>query len=383
MRACSTVRILHCHSTFSLGGKEARATRLMNRFGDRAVHSVLSAMPDQLGARAAIDPAIRVDFPDESSAPALHGRPGPRRYIRLASYMQQFDLVLTYNWGAMDAVMAHRLLSSRMPLPPLIHHEDGFNADEGERLDWRRNLFRRIALPTAQAVVVPSHLLERVARTVWRQGGRVRRISNGIATAAYRQPAGADAIAGLHRREGEIIVGTIAGLRAVKNLPLLVRALANMPPHVRLVIVGAGPERDVILAEASAQGVADRLLMPGFLDQPHRYVGLFDIMALSSLSEQQPIAVMEGMAAGLPIVAPPVGDVPHMVAASNAPFIVEPTALALAQAVTALSADSVLRARIGGDNRAKAASEFGEDGMIARYAALYGDALGIGPTALL
>ena len=58
------VRILHCHSTFSLGGKEARAVRLMNAFGDAAEHVVLSAMPDKLGAREAIDRRVRVDFPE-------------------------------------------------------------------------------------------------------------------------------------------------------------------------------------------------------------------------------------------------------------------------------------------------------------------------------
>jgi L-malate glycosyltransferase len=52
------LRILHCHSTFSLGGKEARAVRLMNVFGDRAQHTILSAVPDALGARDAIDPGI-------------------------------------------------------------------------------------------------------------------------------------------------------------------------------------------------------------------------------------------------------------------------------------------------------------------------------------
>ena len=44
--------------------------------------------------------------------------------------MRGFDLVLTYNWGAFDAVMARRLFGG----PPLIHHEDGFNEDEAERL---------------------------------------------------------------------------------------------------------------------------------------------------------------------------------------------------------------------------------------------------------
>ena len=67
------IRILHLHSSFSLGGKEARAVRLMNLMGDRAHHTILSAMPEALGARDAIDPGVVVDFP--ADAPPLHGKP--------------------------------------------------------------------------------------------------------------------------------------------------------------------------------------------------------------------------------------------------------------------------------------------------------------------
>jgi glycosyltransferase involved in cell wall biosynthesis len=144
-----------------------------------------------------------------------------------------------------------------------------------------------------------------------------------------------------------------------------------------LVIAGEGPERDAILAEAARHGVADRVHLPGFLADLARIVGLFDIMALSSLSEQQPIAVMEGMAAGLPIVAPPVGDVADMVAASNAPFIVERSAPALAQAIMTLAANRALARQIGVENQRKAADEFDEARMMARYANLYGDAMGV------
>src|SRR3546814_4571795 len=107
------IRILHLHSSFSLGGKEARAVRLMNLMGDRAHHTILSAVPGALGARAAIDPAITVDFP--SDAPELHGKPSLARYRELARYFCDFDLVLSYNWGAMDGVMACRVHGSRWP----------------------------------------------------------------------------------------------------------------------------------------------------------------------------------------------------------------------------------------------------------------------------
>jgi hypothetical protein len=51
------------------------------------------------------------------------------------------------------------------------------------------------------------------------------------------------------------------------------------------------------MAEAQRLGIADRLMMPGFLKDPSRFVGLFDIFALSSDSEQYPISLVEAMAA--------------------------------------------------------------------------------------
>ncbi len=370
------VRILHCHSTFSLGGKEARAVRLMNAFGDAASHVILSAVPDQLAARDAIAPGVAVEFPGDAGAPPLHGKPGPGRYLALARYMQRFDLVLSYNWGSMDAVMAHRVFSRFMRLPPLIHHEDGFNADEADSLNWKRSAFRRLALPTAQAVVVPSHVLERTVREAWGAKLPVQRISNGIDVARYAAPPETGAIPGFERRDGEVVIGTIAGLRAVKDLPLLVRALAALPWHVRLVIVGEGPERGAIAAEAARLGVSDRVLMPGFLSEPHRYVGHFDVMALSSLSEQQPIAVMEAMSAALPVVAPDVGDIAAMVSAANGAYIVDRDPATLAMAMLALVNDSAQRTAIGAANQSKARAEFDEAVMIAAYAALYANATG-------
>ncbi|GAA4818318.1 glycosyltransferase family 4 protein [Sphingosinicella ginsenosidimutans] len=368
------VRILHCHSTFSLGGKEARAVRLMNAFGDAAEHSILSAMPDRLGARDAISPDIRVSFP--TGAPPLTGPPTPRRLWRLASYLRGFDLVLSYNWGAFDAVMARRLFAGLVRLPPLIHHEDGFNEDEAVRLDPRRNRYRRFGLPAARALVVPSKRLETVARSHWSRAAL--RIPNGVPVARFARPPEAGAIPGFERRPGEIVIGTVAGLRAVKNLPRLVRAVAAMrSKDVRLVIVGEGPESDRIAAEAGAHGLGARLVMPGFLTDPARWIAHFDIFALSSDSEQFPISLVEAMAAGLPVVATAVGDVIEMVSADNRPLIVEPADEAgFTAALDSLAEQTALRHAIGAANRATARTEYDEAKMIAAYARLYGEAIG-------
>lgn len=373
------LNILHLHSTFSLGGKEARAVHLMNSFGDKAQHTILSAMPNEMGARDAIDAGVAVAFPD--NAPSLQGKPAPDRYRDLARYMQDFDLVLSYNWGSMDGMGAHRLFARLMKLPPIIHHEDGFNADEIDRLNPKRNLFRRFMLPTARALVVPSQRLEAIAHSAWRQPAhKVHRIPNGIDVDAYLVPPVPDAIPGFAKEPGKIVVGTLAGLRTVKNLPRLVRAVAALPVELRqkiqLVIVGTGPERGTILAEAATHGIADQLFLPGFVANPQRFVGLFDIFALSSDSEQFPISLVEAMAAGLPALSTNVGDVAQIVAPPNLPFVTplnnEPRYV---KALQELVADADLRARVGAANQARAQVDYDDKAMIKRYAELYGISL--------
>ena len=371
----SRPRILHLHSGFNLGGKEARAVRLMNIWGDRLHHTVVSADHDAMGAAVAISSDVPCDFPKEA-APSLHGMPDMLRYWQWARYMQGFDLVLTYNWGAMDAVMAHRIFSPFVRLPPLIHHEDGFNEDEAHRLKSKRNIFRRIALGSAHALVVPSRNLQRIALDIWRRPERqVHLIFNGIDVGAYAHPPSNDAIPGFQRMGGKIVVGTLAGLRAVKNLPRLIRSMAPLKDRVQLVIVGEGPERESIEGQAQSSGF-ETLCMPGFLADPWKYVGLFDIFALSSDSEQFPISLVEAMAAGLPVVSTDVGDVRNMVAESNAPFVVAVTdEKAMTGAFSRLIDDPALRHSIGRDNRQRACRDYRETDMVARYAALYGAAM--------
>lgn len=368
------VNILHLHSSFSLGGKEARAVRLMNAFGTRARHTIVSGVPDQYGAQAAIAPGIAYEI--AQNPPPLTGGPSVARFEAIAKYMARFDLVLTYNWGAIDGVMARRVFGKGMP--PLIHHEDGFGADEALRLNRKRNYYRRFALGAAAALVVPSRQLEHIALDIWKQPReRVHRISNGIATARYAARPNPRAIPGLTKRAGEIVVGTVAGLREVKDLPALVRAFGGLPGKARLVIVGEGPEERAIRDAADAMFLGDQLVMPGFLPDPHRYIGLFDVFALSSRSEQQPIAVMEAMAAGLPIVAPPVGDVADMVAPENHHYLApDRREVVLRDRIQMLQGRPDERQRVGEANRARARELFDEGTMIAAYARLYGDAIG-------
>jgi len=374
----SKPHLLHLHSSFDPGGKELRCVQLINAFGPGVAHSIVSAVPGALGAAERIGRGMLVAL--VADFPALQGRPTPARLWRIAQAMQGYDLVLSYNFGAMDAVLAHTLFAQKLGLPPLIHHEDGFNHDETHRRRPKRNWYRRIALGRAAALVVCSQGLERIAQEEWHvPPGRIHRIINGIATAAYARRPRADALPRVVKRPGELWLGTLAGLRPVKNLPRLVRAFAAMPAAWQLVIMGQGPEAEAIRDEALRRNIGHRVHLPGYVAEPARVLGLCDMFALSSDSEQAPISVIEAMAAGLAVVAPDVGDVRAMLAAENLRFVAPAgDEAALGAALVALAADAGLRAQIGAANRARAVAEFDEKAMVAAYRALYGGAMGRG-----
>ena len=365
-----TPKILHLHSTFDAGGKELRNVQLINAWGRDVDHAIVSGDLEKRGAARMIGSKPRISWP---KFPSLSGRPTPGRLKKLAEAMAGYDLICTYNWGAIDAAMAHTVFADVFKLPPLVHHEDGFNEDEALRLKKRRNWYRKIALGRTAALVVPSTTLEDIALNIWDQPRtRVRRIPNGIDTRAFAAPPKRDILPGLLKHKDEFWIGSLAGLRKVKQLDMLVRIMQWLPPNWQLVIAGEGPEREALLAEAESRGLEDRVHLPGFVAEPQKLIGLFDIFALSSQSEQFPISVVEAMAAGLPVVAPRVGDIGSMVASENGPALVDAgDERALRNSLANLAEDPQTRKRMGQANRKKARDEFDERRMIDRYRALY------------
>lgn len=368
-------KVLHLHSTFAAGGKELRAVKLMNAFGKELQHTIVSGQPEHMEASEHIAPHVPVRFPEDF--PSLTGWPTPGRLLKIAQGMKGYDLVLTYNWGAMDGVLAHTIFAKLLDLPPLIHHEDGFNEDEADDLKKSRNWVRQFALTGAHALVVPSQVLEKIALDQWAQPqSLIQRIPNGIDTKSFGKAPKPGSLRVI-KREGERWIGTLAGLRAVKQLPVLVEAFAGLDDNWHLVILGEGPERDAIEAKVDELEVNHRVHLPGVHKDPANIIGLFDIFALSSKSEQFPLSVVEAMAAGLPVATPEVGDVRAILAKENHAFISVPgDTQALAGVIADLASNDILRAEVGKANREKARSQFDQGAMIEAYRALYWGAMG-------
>jgi len=344
-----TRRILHVFATFAAGGPQIRFARLAERLGDRFEHAVV-AVDGVTEALALCDPGrvrlLHVARPGR-------GLPSPADLLRLRRNIAALrpDLLVTVNWGSIDWLLANRL----RPLCPHLHVEEGFGPEER---------------PDRQLVVV-SRTLERVARDLWRvPPERLARVPNGIAVERYAKAARFPA--SLRRSERDVVAIAVGGLRAEKNPARLVRLLAALPERaaVRLVIVGDGPERPKV--EALAAPFGDRVLFLGARRDVPELLAAADLFLLGSDTEQMPLAILEAMAAGLPVVATAVGDVPEMVAAENRPFVLPPADEAgLAAALARLTAEPALRRRIGEANRARARAVYDEARMVEAWRALF------------
>ncbi|MBD2842276.1 glycosyltransferase family 4 protein [Erythrobacter rubeus] len=371
----STPRILHCHSTFAAAGAGARSASLINALGKGLSHHVVSADPERMEARALIDRRkSEVGYP--ADFPSLTGRPAPGKLIAIAQALKPYDLILSYGWGAMNVAMAHTVFAQQLGLPPLIHHEDGFDAGAVQELSFRRNWYRRIALGRAHSLVVPGETLEKIAVDVWKQPRqRVVRVPPGIDTKAFARKPDPGKLR-LVKREGEVWIGTLSDLGANEQLPRLVEAVPDLPENCHLVILGEGPEKEAIQDAAVGREVSHRVHLLGAIDDPSKVIGLFDIFAQALTTEQFPLAVVKAMAAGLPIVAPDVGDIKGILGERNREFI---TATGGAEALAAMlgefARDPDLAKRIGRENREKARKLFDISRMAERYADLYSGAL--------
>jgi glycosyltransferase involved in cell wall biosynthesis len=220
-------------------------------------------------------------------------------------------------------------------------------------------------LPGAAAVVVPSERLKTIALDLWRlRPEKVRLIPNGIRLDRFApiDPQGTGS--------GPLVVGTVGSLRPVKNHARLLEAVAKVS-DVHLLLVGDGEERPALERRAAEPDLAGRVRFAGYQESPAPFYQAMDVFALSSDSEQMPVALLEAMASALPVVSTDVGDVRTMLPPEQAPFLGPD----LASGIARLAGDPVLRRQLGDLNRKRAEERYSFEALCAAYRNLYASVL--------
>lgn len=366
----SVPHLLHVFSNFVPTGPELRTVELIGAFRRDFRHSIVS-MDGRTGAAERLPPDAGARL---LPSPPKAGSLATARRLRRLLQEERPDLVLTYNWGAFDMLLAARSAGFRR----VIHHEEGFNADEAEQFKRRRVWARRLVLPGAAALVVPSERLRSLAAGLWRlPPERIRLIPNGIRLDRFA-PSPGDGNPALRDRLGipreALVVGTAGSLRPVKNHLRLLEAVAAAGRDVHLLLVGDGQERPALESRSSAPDLAGRVCFAGYQETPAPFYQAMDIFALTSDSEQMPVALLEAMASALPVVSTDVGDVRAMLPPEQARFVVPPdpaAAAGLAGRIADLVRSPDLRRQLGALNRKRVEERYSADAMCAAYREVY------------
>lgn len=347
-------RFVHVFATFGKGGPQVRAVQLVARLGSGVRHVVM-AMDGCTEAAADLPRGIDVEL---VPPPRRVGLLGNVRRAKAWLETQRPDLVLTYNWGAIESAWAARKAGL-----PLVHHEDGFGPEETDRRLVRRSWLRRWVL-RGVPVVVPSTVLLRIATTEWRlPAALVHHLPNGVDLRRFRPSPGP---------APDAVIGVVGGLRREKDHANLLRAVARLGPTARLCIVGGGALDAELRGLAQSLGIADRVEFAGPMADPAPRYSTFRVFALPSRTEQMPLVLLEAMACGLPVAATDVGDVRAILPAAAVDCIVAPgDPPALAAALQRVLDDPELARSLGTANRRQVEEHYEAGACLDRFLRVY------------
>jgi glycosyltransferase involved in cell wall biosynthesis len=278
-----------------------------------------------------------------------------------------------------DVVHTHNFLSHVHAAPParvarlaLIHTKHGKAVTS---FAWSKR-FRRMLYELADRIVVVSRETGESFRA--KSGvcaGKIAVIHNGIDASRFARIDRGRARRELDLPAEAVVFGCVSRLDPVKDHPAMLRAFAEVPGRPRdclLVIVGDGPERDLITRTIRELGLGASVRLTGFTDDVPRHLASFDLFLQLSREEGLSLTILEAAATGVPIIASDVGGTSEIVEnGKTGTLIAAGDVRGLAAAMGRFLADPVSFREMARKARETVETDFSLDGMAKRYEELY------------
>jgi glycosyltransferase involved in cell wall biosynthesis len=291
---------------------------------------------------------------------------------------EQIDLIYTYpHWNTLVYAMMAKF-TGRVARVIVAFH----GAESG---DPKIHPFKRALLGRADLHLAVGEDLKRLlVDSGGLDGRRIRIIHNGTDCDKFRPVPGDPAIRqALGIKEDARVIVTVASLKPIKNISLLIEATAEVcrsrpgPGGTHLLIVGDGPLRGEIEDQARRTGIGDHVTFVGIRDDVEELLRIGDVFALPSLSEASPNSVLEAMATGLPVVVTDVGCLREMVRdGQNGAVVPSGDARAMAAALRRYLDDADLAGRAGERGREIVLDGFSLETMCAERERTFAEVIG-------
>ncbi len=179
----------------------------------------------------------------------------------------------------------------------------------------------------------------------------------------------------LNLPENEVVVGYVGRLSEEKGLRFLIEAISllnedNAPS--RLLLIGDGCQRLQLERFAEEKSLKERVIFAGFQRQVENWLPALDVFVLPSLTEGTPMALLEAMAQGLPVVASRVGGIPTIICSGQNGILTQPAdPQAIAQAICELHGNKHLRISLGGEAKKTIHENFNVSDWARKIEAVY------------
>lgn len=297
-------------------------------------------------------------------------RRDPRLAFRVASLArrERIQIVLSHGFSTGVAARVGGWLGG-VPVRVLAEHSTG----ERDMSPGRHRVNRLLNSWTSGWIAVAHGQQDYLVGTKGIPAERIRVIPNGIDSRPYR-PAGARARirAEFGLPEDARVAGMLAVLRPEKDTKtflLAARFVADELAAARFLLVGDGPERSHLESEVQALNLADRVVFAGRRDDVPDVLTAFDVSVLCSTDvETFPMAFLESMATGLPLIGTRVGGLPEMIEDGRNGLLVRPRdPRGLADAMLRVLTDPERSRAWGETSRQRVESEFSLETMVDAY----------------
>ncbi|HEX4154008.1 MAG TPA: GT4 family glycosyltransferase PelF [Acidobacteriaceae bacterium] len=281
------------------------------------------------------------------------------------------DVVHAHGYKA-DAYTCVALRGGSVPLISTCHN--WLDDDRAVRLYGRLD---RWVLRRFDGVVAVSDEVRKRLVGAGVRGERIRLIGNGIPLRRFADAQ--QSRAQRYAQDSTLKIGLVGRLSREKGIDVFLRAAAKVirkRPEMEFVVAGDGPERSSLERLAKELGIAEKVFLLGRMDDMPRFYASVDVLAVASRKEGLPIAVLEGMASGLPVIATAVGDVPKVIRDGETGLLVrsdDPDGMAAA--MEGMIEDPNLRRSLGASAQRLVAAEYSSGHMAAQYLDLYRDVL--------
>ncbi len=364
------LRVVLGSETSGPGGAEAMLLLLAEGLREHGVDVRVATMrPGWMTERAE-----RAGFPVWIDA--MRDGPDPAWVLRFRRWLskERIDLVHTHEFE----MNAYGGMAARLAAIPSVATVHGNVAGT----DPKHVLAYRVLRRLGQRPVAVSHdLLRQLAPSLGADAKRWRVIHNGTAVpsrydAAERAALRSEARAEIGLAHARVLIVAIGNLYPVKDHASLLRAVADRP-ETHVAIAGRGAEEGPLRELAEQLGMTDRLHLLGLRDDVPRILAAADLFTQPSLSEGLPLAVLEAMASGTPVVASDVGGIGEAIVDGESGRLVPPAdPETLGRTLDALLRDDALRERLGEAGWRRAHEAFSTEAMTRAYLAIYRGLLG-------